>query len=82
MVRYGDQRDRESALTDLEKRVSRLETRTEAVAEAIRLLAHGLEEGPLAEPGEKTVTEAARRAHELVLVTDPRRDEGQREARR
>ncbi|GAB3979359.1 hypothetical protein GCM10029978_074530 [Actinoallomurus acanthiterrae] len=82
MIRHGDQRDRESALTDLEKRVSRLEPRTEAVAEVIRLLAHGLEKGPLAEPGEKTVAEVARRAHELVLVTDPHRDESRRKARR
>ena len=69
-------------MADLERRVSRLETRTEAVTEAIRRLAHGLEKSPLAEPGENAVGEAARRAYDLLLVTDPQRAAGQREARR
>ncbi|MCO5995592.1 hypothetical protein [Actinoallomurus rhizosphaericola] len=82
MIRDGDHTDERSIVADLEKRVARLETRTEAVAEAIRSLAHGLEEGPLAEPGERTVAEAARRAYELLLITDPHRDEEDREAPR
>lgn len=82
MVRHSDQGIRVTPLADLEGRVSRLETRTEAVAEAIRLLAHELEKSPLAEPGENAVAEAARRAYELLLVTDPERAGDQREARR
>lgn len=82
MIRDGDRTDQGTTPADLEKRVTRLEARTEAVAEAIRSLARGLEEGPLTEPGERTVAEAARRAHELLLITDPHRDEEHHEARR
>lgn len=52
----------------LEERVHQLETRVATLAEAVSVLARGLEDGPLAEPGERTVVDAARKAHELLLA--------------
>jgi exonuclease VII small subunit len=54
----------------LEERVRRLEVRTAALADALRALVGGLEDNPLAEPGEKSAAEAARRAHELLLAAE------------
>jgi hypothetical protein len=53
----------------LEARVHDLDERVEVLSEVIRVLAHGLEEGPTAEPGERPVADAARRAYDLLLVT-------------
>lgn len=50
--------------------VHRLEVRTEALADAVRLLARGLEAGPMAEPAAGRSAEAARRAHELLLAVE------------
>lgn len=52
----------------LEERVHQLETKVAALAEAVNVLARGLADGPLAEPGERNVTDAARKAHELLLA--------------
>jgi hypothetical protein len=52
----------------LEERVRRLEGRLDALAEAIEALAHGLENGPMADPRDRTVERAARRAYELALL--------------
>jgi hypothetical protein len=49
-----------------------LEGRLTAVADAIRVLAHGLEDLPVAEPGGRPAAEAARRAYELLLLAEPR----------
>lgn len=57
--------------TVLEERVRRLEVRTEVLADAVRLLAHGLEDGPMAEPDAGGQAQAARRAHELLLAMEP-----------
>lgn len=46
----------------------RLEGQVGALAEAIDVLARGLEGGPAAEPQERGAEEAARRAHELLLL--------------
>lgn len=54
----------------LEERVRRLEARTEALADAVRLLARGLEDGPMAEPDAGGQAQAARRAHELLLAME------------
>ncbi len=53
----------------LEARVHDLDERVGVLSEVIRVLAHGLEEGPTAEPGERPVADAARRAYDLLLVT-------------
>jgi hypothetical protein len=45
-----------------------LEDRVTALEEALRVLAHGLEDLPAAEPGGRRAAEAARHAYELLLV--------------
>jgi hypothetical protein len=49
----------------------RLEARVDALAEAIEVLARGLEGSPMAEPGSSAARESARRAHELLLLAKP-----------
>ena len=63
-------RGQESATAVLEERVHRLEVRMESLADAVRVLARGLEAGPLAEPAAGRPAEAARRAHELLLAAE------------
>ena len=46
----------------------RLEVQADALAEAIEVLARGLEGGPMAEPRNRHAEEAARHAHELLLL--------------
>lgn len=59
----------ESAAIDaIERRVRLLETRVEAIAEAVEVLARGLEGSPMAEPEDFRPEEAARRARELLLL--------------
>jgi hypothetical protein len=52
----------------LEERVHRLEAQMQALVEAVEVLARGLENGPMAEPRNRHTEEAARRAHELLLL--------------
>ena len=52
----------------MEERVHRLEAQAGMLAEAIAVLARGLEGGPMAEPRNNQAEQAARRAHELVLL--------------
>ena len=54
----------------------RLEARVDALAEAVDVLARGLEGNPMAEPENDSAREAARRAHELLLLAKPRRRDG------
>ena len=54
----------------------RLEARVDALAEAVEVLARGLEGTPMAEPGNSTLTESARRAHELLLLAKSGRRDG------
>jgi hypothetical protein len=49
----------------------RLEARVDALAEAVEVLARGLEGNPMAEPENHPAREAARRAHELLLLAKP-----------
>jgi hypothetical protein len=49
-------------------RLPRLEARVDALAEAVEVLARGLEGSPMAEPENHPAREAARRAHELLLL--------------
>ena len=58
----------ETSMTALEERLHRLETKVATLTDAVRVLARGLEDGPLSEPGERNVVEAARQAHELLLA--------------
>ena len=65
-----------AAIAAIDRRMRLLEARVEAIAEAIGVLARGLEGGPMAEPEDFRPQEAARRARELLLLAKPgRRDE-------
>lgn len=55
----------------LEERVHRLEAQMEALIEAVEVLSRGLENGPMTEPRNRHTEEAARRAHELLLLAKP-----------
>lgn len=72
MIEQTGQRDPELPVAALEERVRVLEDRLTAVAEAVGVLAHGLEDLPMAEPGRRPTTEAARQAYELLLIAEPR----------
>jgi hypothetical protein len=65
-----------SALAAVERRLRRLETRVDALAEAVEVLARGLEGSPIAEPDNHPAREAARRAHELLLLAKSGRRDG------
>jgi hypothetical protein len=52
----------------VESRLERLERKVDVLTEALRVLAHGVEGGPLAEPGGRTGPRAARQAYELLLT--------------
>jgi hypothetical protein len=54
--------------TGLTERVGRLEGQMAAVTEALEVLTRGLESSPMAEPPDRHIEEAARRAHELLLL--------------
>ena len=56
----------------LEERMQALEAHMTALADAVRVLAHGLEDLPTTEPGQRPAAEAARRAYDLLLVAEPR----------
>lgn len=64
--------DQQSSVFALEERVRVLENRVTALSEVIRVLAHGLEGLPTAEPGQRPAAEAARRAYDLLLIAEPR----------
>jgi hypothetical protein len=53
---------------ELTERIRRLEAQMVALAEAVEVLVRGLESTPLAEPVNHHVEEAARKAHELLLL--------------
>jgi exonuclease VII small subunit len=63
---------REPSMTALEERVHLLESTVATLADALRLLAHGLEGGPLSGPGDQPVAEAARKAYDLLLAIEAR----------
>jgi hypothetical protein len=52
----------------IEDRVQGLELQIRALTEAVEVLVEGLEGSPMAEPGRHPAEEAARRAHELLLL--------------
>jgi hypothetical protein len=62
-----------AAIAAIERRMRLLETRVEAIAEAVEVLARGLEGSPMAEPEDFRPEEAARRARELLLLAKPGR---------
>jgi len=71
MTKHTSPREREATVPALEERVNLLETRVAAMAEALQILARGLEDLPTAEPGGRPAAEAARKAHEVLLVAQP-----------
>ena len=54
--------------TGLTERVRRLEGQMAALTEALEALTRGLESSPVAGPPNRHIEEAARRAHELLLL--------------
>jgi hypothetical protein len=54
--------------TEVTERLRRLEEQIAALIEAVEVLARGLESSPVAEPPNRHGAEAARRAHELLLL--------------
>jgi len=48
----------------------------DALAEAVEVLARGLEGSPMAEPENHPARDAARRAHELLLLAKSARRDG------
>jgi hypothetical protein len=48
----------------------------DALAEAVEVLARGLEGSPMTEPENSTARESARRAHELLLLAKSGRRDG------
>jgi len=72
MDRQIGPRYQEPSVMTLVDRVSVLETRVAMLSEVIRVLAHGLEDFPTAEPGQRPAADAARRAYELLLAAEPR----------
>jgi hypothetical protein len=59
---------RQPSATVIESRLERLERKVDVLSEALRVMAHGAEDGPLAEPGAYTAKQAARQAYELLLT--------------
>ncbi len=78
MIKHLSRRTRESPAV-VEQRVHVLEGRVTALADAVRILAHGLEDLPTSEPGGSRAAKAARQAYDLLLAAEPpqaRPDEG------
>jgi len=53
---------------ELTERVRRLEGQMAALTEAVEVLTRGLESNPMAGPSNRHIEQAARRAHELLLL--------------
>jgi hypothetical protein len=70
----------EPSMIIMEMRLRRLEDQVATLATAVKVLAHSLEDGPLAGPAERPVREAARQAHDLLLLVEPRAPEPQVES--
>lgn len=68
MTRQIAGRYQEPPITALEERLHSVEARVEILTEALRALAHGLDDSPLAGPGERAVAAAARQAHDMLLT--------------
>lgn len=51
----------------VEEQIRHLRAQIVTLTEAVRTLAHGLEQAPYDEPGSQRASQAARRAHELLL---------------
>ena len=68
MIRQIGSQYQEPSRPALEERVHHLEIQVATLADALRVLARGLEDGPMAEPGDRTVVEAARQAYDLLLA--------------
>jgi len=66
----------DSAASAALDRLRLLEARVDALAEAVEVLARGLEGSPMAEPESHRVREAATRAHELLLLAKAGRRAG------
>jgi len=75
-VAFMREPESDSAARAAPDRLRLLEDRVDALAEAVEVLARGLEGSPMAEPENHRVREAATRAHELLLLAKPGRQAG------
>jgi hypothetical protein len=64
----ADQPSAAKGTMELTERVRQLEDQLTALTEAVEVLTRGLESSPMAEPPNHHIEEAARRAHELLLL--------------
>jgi hypothetical protein len=65
-----------AAIAAIERRVRLLEARVETPAEAVEVLARGLEGSPMSEPEDFRPKEAAKQARELLLLAKSGRRSG------
>lgn len=70
MIRHTGRRTGEPPAA-VEERVRALEGRVTALAEAVRVLAHGLEDLPAGEVAGSRAAQAARQAYDLLLLAEP-----------
>ena len=70
MARQNGAHHQEPSRAELEIRVHNLEFQVDTLTEALRVLARGLEDGPLDEPAGQGVADAARHAHDLLLAAE------------
>lgn len=64
------------SIDEITERLRRLEAQMTALTDAVEVLARGLESSPMAEPPDGHIEEAARRAHELLLLAKSVRPPG------
>jgi len=71
MIEQTGQHRQDSPAEALERRVRALEERLTALTDAVRVLAHGLEDAPVAGRAGRPAAEAARQAYDLLLIAGP-----------
>ena len=73
MARQIGKHYQEPSIAALEERLRMLEDRVTALADVVRVLAHGLEDLPAAGSRQRpAAAAAARQAYDLLLVAEPR----------
>jgi hypothetical protein len=80
VARHSGQRYPQSPATAVEERLHVPEGRVAALAGAVRVLAHGVEDLPTSEAGQGPAAKAARRAYNLLLVAELRPPDTQQAA--
>jgi len=58
----------QSAIAAIESRLQQLEHEVGVLSEAVLIMSHGAEGGPMADPAGNAATQAARQAYEMLLT--------------